>query len=72
MSQVQYSPGWLFKARLSRPSDKKVIFLVAIAQHERLCWGYIGHRQAWGVDFGYVAAIFRPANDLGYLHEVQS
>lgn len=24
----------------------------------------------WAVDFGNVADIFRPADDLGYLHEV--
>ena len=68
MSQVQFSPGWLFKACLSRPGDKKVIYLVATAQHESLCWGYIGHRQARGVDFGNVADIFSPADDPGYLH----
>lgn len=26
----------------------------------------------WGVDFGNVADIFSPADDLGYLHEVQN
>lgn len=37
MSQVQYSPGWLFKVHPSRLVDKKVIFLVSTAQHESLC-----------------------------------
>lgn len=68
MSQVQYSPGWLFKVRLS---DKKVIYLVATAQHESLCRGYIGHRQAWGMDLDNVAVIFRPGDDLEYLHHVE-
>lgn len=26
----------------------------------------------WGVDFGNVAGIFSPSDDLGYLHEVQN
>lgn len=26
----------------------------------------------WGVDFGNVADIFSPADELGYLHEVQN
>lgn len=37
MSQVQYSPGQLFKVEPSRGADKKVIYIVAAAQHERLC-----------------------------------
>lgn len=36
MSQVQYSPGRLFKVRPSRGADKKVIYLVATALHESL------------------------------------
>lgn len=69
MSHVQYR---LFKACLSRPADKKVIYLVATVQHESLCLDYIGHRQAWGVDFGNTAVIFSPADDLEYLHEVKN
>lgn len=51
MSQVQYSPGQLFKVQPSRPADKKVIYLVAAVQHESLCKGYIGLRQALGCGF---------------------
>ena len=51
MSQVEYSPSWLFKACMSRLADKKVIYLVATAPHESLCWGYIGHTQ--GLDCGF-------------------
>lgn len=34
MSQVQYSRAWLFKEHKSEHADKKVINLVAEAQHE--------------------------------------
>lgn len=68
MSQVQYSLGGLFKECLSRRADKMLINLVAAAQHESLCLGYIGHRQA----VGPLTNIFSPADDLGYLHEVQN
>lgn len=72
MSQVQYSRGWLFKEHKSERADKKVINLVAEAQHESFGWSYIGHRQIPHVDLGSVAGIFRSADDLWYLHEVQN
>ena len=71
MSQVQYSRGRLFKEHKSERADKKVINLVAKAQHESFSWSYIGHRQTPGLDLGNVAGIFRLADNLWYLHEVQ-
>lgn len=72
MSQVQYSRGRLFKEHKSERADKKVINLVAETQHESFGWSYIGHRQIPHVDLGSVAGIFRSADDLWYLHEVQN
>lgn len=51
MSQVQCSPAGLFKARPSRVTDKKVIYLVAAAPHQSLGPGYFGGRQTPGCRF---------------------
>lgn len=58
MSQVQYSPGRLFKERPSRVADKKVIYLVATALHESLCSGYFGRRQTPGCRFWWCCGYF--------------